>query len=131
MKVIRHTDTLVYYDGVQVFEGRDPIGGHYVGVMIDSLKDGDVYLVTGVDPFRLGQFRRGTLDLRTLLLEGSKYGWYTTCAYDDLMQSLVLEVQSGLLAEKDFLPDDGFLLDEGIAEGGSTICETGQRRSVV
>ena len=96
MKTIRHTDTLVYYDGVQVFEGRYPIGGHYVGVMIDSLDNADVYLVTGVAPIQLRQFRSGTLDLKTLLLEGSEYGWYTTHTNDDLMQSLVLDTQVGV-----------------------------------
>ncbi len=116
MKTIRHTDTLVYYDGIQVFEGQDPIGGHYVGVMIDSLETSDVYLVTRVDPIQLRQFRSGTLDLKTLMLEGSKNGWYTTHTSDDLMQSLVLKVQKDPLAEKDFLPDDGFLLDETMEE---------------
>ncbi len=117
MKTIRHTETLVYYDGVQVFEGCDPIGGCYVGVMIDSLENADLYLVTGVDPIQLRQFRSGTLDLRTLLLEGSESGWYTTYTNDDLMQSLALEVQKGPLAGREFLPDDGFLLDEIIIGG--------------
>ena len=116
MKTIRHTDTLVYYDGIQVFEGRDPIGGHYVGVMVDSLDDADVYLVARVDPIQLERFRSGSLDLKTLLLEGAKQGWYTTRANDDLMQSLTLEAHDGPLAEREFLPDDGFLLDQDIVE---------------
>ena len=29
MKLIRHTKTLFYYDGPQVIEARDAIGGHY------------------------------------------------------------------------------------------------------
>lgn len=116
MKTIRHTHTLVYYDGIQVFEGRNPTGERYIGVMIDSLDDADVYLVAGVDTVRLRQFRSGSLDLKTLLLEGAEHGWYTTRANDDLMQSLALESQEGPLTERDFLPDDGFLLDQDIAE---------------
>lgn len=116
MKTIRHTDTLVYYDGIQVFEGRDPIGGHYVGVMVDSLDDADLYLVVGVDSVQLEKFRASTLDLKTLLLKGAERGWYTTRANDDLMQSLMLEVQDGPLAEREFLPDDGFLLDQDVVE---------------
>ncbi|MCY4653067.1 MAG: hypothetical protein OXC95_07875, partial [Dehalococcoidia bacterium] len=131
MKTIRHTDTLVFYDGVQVFEGRDPIGEHYVGVMIDSLETSDVYLVTVVDPIRLRQFRSGTLDLKSLMLEGSKYGWYTTDISDDLMQSLVLKVQEGPLAERDFLPEEGFLLDENLAKEGPALRESGEHSNVV
>ena len=116
MKTIRHTDTLVYYDGIQVFEGRDPTGERYIGVMIDSLDAADIYLVARVEPGQLIQFRSGSLDLKTLLLEGAQRGWYTTHTNDDLMLPLVLEAQDGPLAERDFLPDDGFLLAQDIAE---------------
>ena len=107
------------------------MGGHYVGVMIDSLETDDVYLVTRVDPIQLRQFRSGTLDLKTLMLEGSKYGWYTAYTNDDVMQSLVLEVQKGPLAERDFLPEEGFLLDENIAEEGPALRESGEHSNVV
>ena len=116
MKTIQHTDTLVYYDGIQVFEARDPTGERYVGVMIDSLDNPDLYLVARVEPIQLSRFRSGSLDLKTLLLEGAERGWYTTYSNDDLMQSLALETQDGPLAERDFLPDDGFLLNQNIAE---------------
>lgn len=131
MRTIRHTDTLVYYDGIQVFEGQDPIGGYYVGVMIDSLETADVYLVTRVDPIQLRQFRSGKLDLKTLMLEGSKYGWYRAYTNDDVMQTLVLEVQKGSLAERDFLPEEGFLLDESIEEEGPVLRELGEHSNVV
>ena len=36
MKTVRYESTLFYYDGPQVFEARDAIGGHYVAVMVDS-----------------------------------------------------------------------------------------------
>jgi hypothetical protein len=52
MKTIRHTATLFYYDGPQVFEARDPIGGHYVAVMVEPQDGKDRYLVTGVAPER-------------------------------------------------------------------------------
>ena len=64
MKTIRHTATLFYYDGPQVFEARDAIGGHYVAVMVEPQGEQDRYLVAGVAPERLRQFRSGTLDLR-------------------------------------------------------------------
>ncbi len=42
MKTIRHTATLFYYDGPQVFEARD--GGHYVAMMVEPEGDRDRYL---------------------------------------------------------------------------------------
>ena len=41
MKPIKHTNTLVYYDGVQVFAGQDAVGDHYIGAMIDTVGDAD------------------------------------------------------------------------------------------
>ena len=110
MKTIHHTETLVYYDGAQVFEGRDPVGGYYVGVMIDSLDDADRYVVAGVPQERLKKFRSGALNLRTLLMEAAQGVWYLTKTDDDFVEPLILEAQTGSLSETDFLPDDGFLL---------------------
>lgn len=56
MKTIRHFSTLFYYDGPQVFEARDADGRRYVAVLVesDSTDGGGRYLVTGVEPERLG-----------------------------------------------------------------------------
>ena len=109
MKRIRYTDTLVYSDGTQVFEGRDLTGGCYVGVLIDSLDNADRYVVAGVSAERMTGFRSGALDLRTLLLEGSEDAWYLTQTSNDFADPLALEEQSGAIADTDFLPEDGFV----------------------
>ena len=110
MKPVRHATTLVYYDGVQVFEGRDRIGGHYVGVMVDTSEDSDRYLVTGVDPERLRLFRSGGLDLRNMLLEEGEQEWYFTNVADDFQLPLQLMQQNGPLEDQEFLPEEGFVL---------------------
>ena len=112
MNTIEPTDVLVYYDGVEVFAGRDPIGGRYVGMIIDTVGGFDRYLVTGVTPERLRQFRTSAVDLRTLLLEAPGGEWYITEANGDPGSPLVLERQHELLTASNFLPDAGFLLDE-------------------
>lgn len=112
MKRVLHTATLVYYDGVQVFEGRDKTGGHYVGVMIPSLNPSDRYLITSAEPESLRLLRLGALDLKSLLLLGAEHGWYIAETDGIFTQPLVLHEQKGTLADKDFLPDDGFLLCE-------------------
>ena len=68
MKIIKHTNTPIYYDGVQVFAGQDAVGDHYVGAMIDTVGDHDHCLVVGVKPERLAELRASKIDLRTLLL---------------------------------------------------------------
>lgn len=110
MKKIRHNQTLVYYDGAQVFEGRDLTGGCYIGVLIDSLDSADYYVVDGVSLGRLNSFRAGMLDLKTLLIEGAKDAWYLTQTCNDFADPLALQEQSGSIADTDFLPEDGFVL---------------------
>ena len=91
MKIIQHTETLVYYDGAQVFEARDPVGGYYIGVMVDSLDAADRYVVAGVSQKRLKKFRSGSLDLRTLLVEAAQGVWYLTETDDDFGKPLILD----------------------------------------
>ena len=63
MKAIKHANTLVYYDGVQVFAGQDAGGDNYIGTMIDAVGDADRYLVVAVGPDPLRRFYAGDLDL--------------------------------------------------------------------
>ena len=110
MKIIRPTAILSYYDGVQVFEGRDGGGGCYIAMAVDRDGDYDRYLVTGARAERLRQFRAGGLDLRTLFLEAPGGQWFLAWTDGDPGESLTLQPQDGSLADTDFLPDAGFLL---------------------
>ena len=80
MKTVKLIEVLDYYDGIQLFAARDPIGGHYVCDMIDTVGDFDRHLVVGVLPERLDDFRIGKVDLRILLLEAPDGEWCITVA---------------------------------------------------
>ena len=130
MRMVELTSILLYYDGVQIFEGRDPIGGHYVGVLVDSIADGDRYLVTGVHPNRLRDFRSGVIDLRTLLLDSSANGWYLAKVADDFATPFQLEQQQGALSDQDFLPDEGMVLFDDVIDD-LALREARERNNVV
>lgn len=110
MKTIRHSETLFYYDGPQVFEARDTIGGHYIGVAVEPEGGDELYLVSGVAPERLWEFRAGLRDLRSLLSEGSDGEWYLATAPQGLEEPLALIQQDKPLAESGLLPKAGFVL---------------------
>jgi hypothetical protein len=116
MKTIQHTSTLFYYDGSQVFEARDAIGGHYVAVMVEPENGKDRYLVAGVEPERLREFRAGLLDLRNLLVERQVVEWFLVVASKGLTEPLVLQPSQGSLADSPFLPDPGFVLHDRPAD---------------
>ncbi len=130
MRPVRHTATLVHYDGAQVFEGRDSAGGRYVGVMVDGSGGPDRYLVTGVAPEQFHRFRSGDLDLRSMLLEAGRDAWYFADVSDDFQEPLRLVRQDGSLEGREFLPDEGFVLSDGPI-GGSTVGEAGEHHDVV
>jgi len=110
MKSIRHTATLDYYDGPQVFEGRDGVGGHYIGVMVEPDGQQDQYLIVEVEPERLQQFRSGTLDLRSLLTEREEDEWFLAKTNGGFDTPLLLQPQTTSLAATSYLPEPGFLL---------------------
>ena len=130
MKTIQPTETLLYYDGVEVFVGQDPIGGHYVGMIIDAIDPFDRYLVTGVSPERLRQFRSGVLDLRTLFLEAPGGEWYLTRADGQPGEPLTLELQDGPLSNTEFIPEAGFVLDEAPIDD-SALLQARERGNVI
>ena len=110
MKTIRITEILEYYDGILTFVDRDPIGGHYVGEVIDGTGDNDRYLVVGVRPERPDELRVGLVDLRMLLLEMPEGEWYITTPEGKVDDPQVLISQSTLLAESGYLPEEGYFL---------------------
>jgi hypothetical protein len=121
MKTVRHTTTLFYCDGPQVFEARDTIGGHHVAVMVEPEHGKDRYHVIGVEPERLRQFRAGLLDLRTLLAERGEAEWHLTTVEGGLNGPLTILPQAGALTASPFLPDAGFLMHNrprGSSDGG-------------
>lgn len=112
MKTIHYTATLFYYDGPQIFEARDVIGGHYVALLVTPQGGQERYLVVGVTPEQLRRFRSGMLDLRSLLITAGKEEWYITMMEINLDQPIVLDLQSIPIAESTFLPDEGFVLHD-------------------
>ena len=130
MKSIRHRSTLVYYDGSQVFVAEDAIGGNYIAVLVESLDAGDRYLVAGVEPERLRQFRIGALDLRDLLLVRAEEEWYLATASALLEEPIILEVQTQRLSQSSFLPDSGFFL-HAHSPVSETLSEARSRNNLV
>ena len=116
MMHIRHASTLFYYDGPQVFEARDAIGGHYVAVLAPSDGADDRYLVAGVNPERLRQFRSGVLDLRSLLVESDDDVRYLASASNGLDHPLTLERLPASFIDGELLPDFDFVLHDRAAD---------------
>jgi len=130
MRSIRHTKTLVYYDGPQVFEARDGIGGNYVGVMVEPDGGLDRFLIKGVSPERLRRFRAGVLDLRELLLGEIDEDWFLGVSPGGFTESFSLTSRSDSLEQSGFLPEAGFILHDFPASD-ETLREARERNNLV
>ena len=102
---------LDYCDGPLLFEARDTIGGHYLAMAVETNEGEDGFVVVGVVPERLREFRAGLVDLRLLVEEAGKEEWYLTEA-TDLSEPLKLTRQQRSLAHSGFLPDEGYTLQD-------------------
>ena len=59
-KHINVNNVLYYYDGVQVFDATDVIGGNYIGLFVEDISNGERrYLVVGTSPESLHRFCAG------------------------------------------------------------------------
>ena len=105
-------------------------GGHYVGVMITPSGGRERYVIAGVDPERLRQFRIGTLDLRSLLLERTEASWFLASPGADSDAPLALEAQPGALDAFAELPEPGFVLHDRPADE-ETVREARARNNLV
>lgn len=101
MNTVKITEILECHDGILAFVAQDPIGGHYVGSLIERTQGNDRYLVAGANSDCLNELRSGQIDLRALLLETPEGEWYITTPKGMMNDSLTLEPQQTPLAETD------------------------------
>lgn len=132
MKQIHHKNTLIYYDGVQVFDAQDDIGGSYIGVLVDTAEPGhDHYLVVGIAPAELQRLRLAEIDLRAAIIGRPGAEWFLAPAAKGADGTLELEARTGEIPEE-YLPGAGlFLGARGAGPQCSAFNEARSRNTVV
>ncbi|MDE0309748.1 MAG: hypothetical protein OXI60_07970 [Acidiferrobacterales bacterium] len=128
---IRYKSTLFEYDGPQVFEARDRIGGgRYIAVAVEDNGTDCQYLVVGTEVEKLRKFRTGEMDLRSLIVDSSQHGWYLTLSDANKDEPVTIQPQYGSLHEQDNLPEPDFFLHDSPATN-TLIAETRSRDNSV
>jgi len=64
MKRLNHSESLIFYDGVQIFVGDDQFGGKFICLLTDRSEQTDKYLCAPISLFGIHDFLQGKLDLR-------------------------------------------------------------------
>ncbi len=102
---------LAYYDVPQVIEVRDQIGGHYVGVYVGGDSRLGDYVIAGISPYCLRQFKAGDIDLLALLTERpAGIGWRMAQFVKNGSVEMLLSDERQDDIPPDYLPDRGFFL---------------------
>ena len=118
VKSVRYERTLFYYDEPQVLEASDENGGHYVAMLLAerfAAETGQHYVVVGVSPQRLLEFRAGSCDLRSIVAGSNEKLRYTGAEFTR-EGNLPLTPLRGPLTEE-YLPEVGFYLNGAPPEG--------------
>jgi hypothetical protein len=126
MTAVRCTDTLFFYDLPQVVEARDEIGGSYVGILMANCHDR--YLVTGVEPTQLQRFKRGEIDLRSIVAPSATGRYFS--AQGPLSEPLALTPMDCAEDVERHLPEAGFLLHDAPA-ATAVVAEARSRNNFV
>ena len=106
---IHYEKTIEYYDGIRLFEARDPIGGTYAAYLLETNDQADRYLVFGCEPDQLRLFRNGGIDLKSLATKSSIYGWYLA-DITDFDEPIHVTSQDSDTIPDDYLPQPGFFI---------------------
>lgn len=60
---LKHTQTLVYFDGPQLIVATDPVGTKYLCMLTEQLEERDEFVCAPISDLRLTEFEQGRLDL--------------------------------------------------------------------
>ena len=112
---IKQGETLLFYDCELLFEAQDSQGQTYmVSHTVEYNKECE-YIAVPVEDRSLSEFKAGHIDLRDLMLAGSRKAWYSAKATGKPGE-LALERQETQLAESPELPTAGFHHDPRFSE---------------
>lgn len=116
--LLRHAQTLFYYDGPQLMVATDPVGTKYVCMLTEELEDRDRFLCAAISNVRLTEFESGTLDLLQIFHDpetGELYEGEAEYSANEFSLTARLAEQ----VPEDWYPQEGFFLEH--REVGETV----------
>ena len=63
-RILRPIETLVYYDGPELFVAQDQLHAHYFCLLVEVTESSENFLCAPIFPEKLSHFYRGQIDLR-------------------------------------------------------------------
>ncbi|MBM3334887.1 hypothetical protein FJY63_09520 [Candidatus Sumerlaeota bacterium] len=114
-RTITLKESLVYYDGVQLFVAADQIDTRYLCVLIDRGTEADTFVCIPISAGRLDDFCAGEIELREICEKRETPEVYLAGIGDAFAEAELEEVPDGKLQEE-WLPAPGFFF--AASDGG-------------
>lgn len=106
---IRHKETLIYYDGPQLFLARDQVSAQYLCLLVEDKGDFDKFLCVPVSSERLKDFYLGEFDLRKIYEQPESDELFYAEVKESIEEVFQLFPLSLNNLPSEWLPDSGFI----------------------
>jgi hypothetical protein len=131
MRVLNHFETLVYYDGPQLFVAHDQLSVAYVCLLAERGANADRYLCTPVSQARLNDFLNSQIDLLSIFDNPESDEIFTCDITDDRYSKIEIVPISRKEIPPEWLPDPGFLMEREAVLHIKVIEESQQRQRAI
>lgn len=115
MIAARIQTVLLHTDAPELVLARDSFGRMYLALLVDRSDSGDRFVAVPVSPIRLSEFRSGSRDLRSVLLD-SETGEQFCGSFRRIDGKPCVEMSKLAWIPEEWLPDDGFFLANFLTE---------------
>lgn len=129
-RLLRHRQTLVYFDGPQLIVAADPVGTKYLCLLVETTDDQDTFFCVPISDARLAEFQHGTLDLLEIYVSpevDERYAGGIEFSTDELSLTVV-PVED---VPEHWYPQEGFLLTPHQGSGATIVEAKDRGRAIV
>ena len=128
MYKLRHSETLVFYDGPELFVAYDQLDTAYVCLLVDLKDEIDKYICVPVSKGRLANLLSGEMDLRQVLESSETGEAYEGRVIQGNLEHFDVRPLSGGDIPEAWLPEEGFFI-EGWPVSDTRVVEEAHERN--
>jgi len=131
MRVLDHLETLLYYDGPQLFVAADQLGTKYLCALVEETDAASKYLCLPASNSRLESVASGNLDVREAYDTPEVSEQYVIeCTSDDLVELEAAEIQPQDVPQS-WLPDPGLYVARARAPDIEIVEQAAERKRAI
>ena len=118
-RLIQHKETLIYYDGAQLFLAHDQFSTPYLCLLVEQDDQSDKFLCVPISQARLEMFYQGRIDLRTIYEAPESHELFYVQIGNEEGETFQLLPLGEVPAE--WLPEPNFFFEQEISYDGEQI----------